>query len=315
MTHVNIIADIGATNARFALLEVGQTGLMLPHTLAAADYANLTEAVAAYVEMVGVAHVSGACIAIAGPVHKPVFTLANNHWQVNKHEVEKLLRCQVLWLNDFAAQAWGVTALVPAQQMIVKSGTAVSDGNRLVVGPGSGLGVAGLVRHKATWVPVIGEGGHVSFAPGSDQQAAVLNYLQTKYEHVSIERVASGSGIPVLYQALAHVSGQVAMFDSAAQISRAAEEGDALAQQTMQMFFAILGQGVASAVLQMGALGGVYLVGGILPKLLEQLKNSEFEMAFSQRGRLRNYLEDIPISLSLDQQLGLKGAAIALQNS
>ena len=315
MTHVNIIADIGATNARFALLEVGQTELMQQHTLAATDYADLTAAVAAYVKMVGSPQVIGACIAIAGPVHKPVFTLANNHWQVDKHEVEKLLSCQVLWLNDFAAQAWGVTALAPEQQMIVKSGRAISDGNRLVVGPGSGLGVAGLVCNKGNWVPVIGEGGHVSFAPGTDQQAAVLSYLQTKYEHVSIERVASGSGIPELYGALAHLSGQAPVHEKAAQISQAAEHGDELAQQTMQMFFAILGQGVASAALQMGALGGVYLVGGILPKLLEQLKNSEFEMAFAQRGRFRNYLEDIPITLSLDEELGLKGAAMALQNS
>ena len=315
MTQVNIIADIGATNARFALLEVGGAELLQRHTLVAADYADLTAAVTAYVQMVGSPNVAAACIAIAGPVHKAVFTLANNHWQVSKSEVEKLLSCQVLWLNDFAAQAWGVTALAPEQQMIVKSGRAVSDGNRLVVGPGSGLGVAGLVRNKGEWVPVIGEGGHVSFAPGTDQQAAVLSYLQTKYEHVSIERVASGSGIPVLYEALGHVTGQAVEHKTAAQISHAATQGDELAQQTMQMFFAILGQGVASAALQMGALGGVYLVGGILPKLLEQLKNSEFEMAFAQRGRFRNYLEDIPITLSLDQELGLKGAAMALQNS
>ena len=315
MKHVNIIADIGATNARFALLEIGQTELLQQHTLVAADYADLTAAVSAYVKMIESPQVNAACIAIAGPVHKPVFTLANNHWQVNKDEVEKLLNCQVQWLNDFAAQAWGVTALAPEQQVIVKSGRGVSEGNRLVVGPGSGLGVAGLVRNKGDWVPVIGEGGHVSFAPGTDQQAAVLSYLQTKYEHVSIERVASGSGIPVLYQAMAHLSKQNAVYTRAVQISQAAEQGDKLAQQTMQMFFAILGQGVASAALQMGALGGVYLVGGILPKLLDQLKNSEFKMVFAQRGRFRNYLEDIPITLSLDQELGLKGAAMALQNS
>jgi len=314
MSKLHLIADIGATNARFALVSDASNELQQQQTLAAADYADLTHAVKAYLAAIGAPKVARACLAIAGPVHKPVFTLANNHWQVNKVEVENLLACDILWLNDFAVQAWGVTALGADQQKVIKSGTGRNDGNRLVIGPGSGLGVAGLVADKGRWVPVIGEGGHASFAPGNAQEAAVLQHLQQQYEHVSVERVASGSGIPVLYKAVAELAEQEVRYTDAAHIAEAAKQGDALAEQAMQMFFAILGQSVASAAVIMGATGGVYLVGGILPKLLDQLQASEFVERFVKRGRFGTYMDEMPIILSLDANLGLKGAALAVQN-
>ncbi len=312
MTKLHLIADVGATNARFALVSDSTTELLEQLTLPASAYANMTEATQAYLHKIGNPKLAKACIAIAGPAHKPRFTLANNDWQVDKADVEQLLNCDVFWLNDFAVQAWGVTGLQPSQQLVIKSGTAKRDGNRLVIGPGSGLGVAGLVNEKGHWVTVTGEGGHVSFAPSNSQEIAVLEYLLQRYEHVSVERVASGSGIPVLYQALAQITDQASLHDEAAAIANAAMQGDGLAGQTMDMFFSILGKSIASAALQIGATGGIYLVGGILPKLQESLLASQFTDSFSRRGRLSNYLEDIPIVLSLDSDLGLKGAALAL---
>lgn len=313
MSEPYLIADIGATNARFALLADLHEGKITSQcNLPANDFANLTEAVQAYLSLFSNPKITGACIAIAGPVHKPIFTLANNHWQVCKAELEDMLDCHVLWINDFEAQAWGVTDLATNQQHIVKSGTAKLDGNRLIVGPGSGLGVAGLVVNCGCWVPVIGEGGHASFAPMNQREIDVLSYLLKKYEHVSVERVASGSGIPVLYEALAELSGSVAKYKQAVDVVNAAKQGCKLAEETVQMFFSILGQAVGSSALVMGATGGVFLVGGILPKLQEQLENSEFVSRFTRRERFRSYLEDIPIILSIDPDLGLKGAAIAL---
>ncbi|HCH23802.1 MAG TPA: glucokinase [Oceanospirillaceae bacterium] len=314
MSKLHLIADIGATNARFALVSDTSNELQQQHTIAAKDYPDLTHALQAYLAAIGTPRIARACLAIAGPVHKPVFTLANNHWQVNKVEAEILLACDILWLNDFAVQAWGVTALGADQQKVIKSGTGRNDGNRLVIGPGSGLGVAGLVADKGHWVPVIGEGGHASFAPGNAQEVAVLQHLQQQYGHVSVERVASGSGIPVLYKALAELAEQAVRYTDAAQIAEAAKQGDALAEQTLQMFFAILGQSVASAAVIMGATGGVYLVGGILPKLLDELEASEFVERFVQRGRFGTYMDEMPIILSLDANLGLKGAALAVLN-
>ncbi len=313
MSKQYLIADIGATNARFALLDDLQSGvLQKQRTLPAKDHADMTEAVQAYLAMVGKPSISAACLAIAGPVHEAEFNLANNHWLVNKRAVEAVLGCEALWLNDFAVQAWGVTQLDPKQQKIIKSGTVKLGGNRLVIGPGSGLGVAGLVVADGRWVVVTGEGGHASFAPSNAQEIAVLSHLLKQYEHVSVERVASGSGIPVLYQALAELAGAEVRYHQADKIAEAAEQGGALAQQAMTMFFAILGQAVASAALVMGATSGVYLVGGILPKLQEQLDKSDFVARFARRERFRSYLEDVPVILSLDPDLGLKGAAIAL---
>ena len=311
MNHFELVADIVATNARFALVAPEDTELQHLHILAAADYENLTQALQAYLTVLDRPRLQAASIAIAGPVHKPVFTLANNHWQVDKAEVEQQLACKTLWLNDFAAQAWGITVLDVEQQVIIKPGKAKLEGNRLVIGPGSGLGVAGLVCKNSAWMPVIGEGGHVSFAPGNEREMAVLGQLLADYEHVSVERVASGSGIPLLYGALAKLDGKPVQYADAAAISAAAET-DPLAKETMELFFAILGQAVASAALQMGAIGGVYLVGGILPKLLASMEQSAFVSRFCQRGRLRNYMQDMPVILSIDKDLGLKGAALAL---
>jgi glucokinase len=313
MNHFELVADIGATNARFALVASGQTELQHLHILPAADYDDLTQAVQAYLSMVEKPSLQAASIAIAGPVHKPVFTLANNHWQVHKAEVEQQLGCQTLWLNDFAAQAWGVTALDPEHQVVIKSGEDKPEENRLVIGPGSGLGVAGLVYNKSTWVPVIGEGGHASFAPGNAREMAVLGELLNDFKHVSVERVASGSGIPLLYGALAKLDGQAPQYTDAGAISAAAAT-DPLAKETMALFFGILGQAAASAALHMGAIGGVYLVGGILPKILSSMQDSDFVDRFCQRGRFRQYMEEMPVILSTDNDLGLKGAALALKN-
>ena len=310
-----LVADIGATNARFAVFEGCEQGRIIHQSvLPAKNFDNLTQAVGVFLEELGDATFTGACVAIAGPVHEDIFRLANNHWQVNKQDIQSILFCPVLWLNDFAAQAWGVSTLNVKDTFVIRKGSITPTGNKLVIGPGSGLGVAGLILNNGTQTVVVGEGGHASFSPGNQLEIDVLAYLLDKYEHVSVERLASGSGIPVLYDAMAHILDLPPKHNSAAQIADdALSSSDPLSVQTMDVFFGVLGQAVASAALQMGALGGVYLVGGVLPKLIPQLTNSQFEERFLCRGRLRGYLENIPIYLSLNQSLGLEGAALALR--
>lgn len=316
MKHYYLVADIGATNARFAVFESGECTRPIHHaTLPAISYDNLTQAVTVFLEQIGAPCFKGACIAIAGPVHEDTFSLANNHWHVSKQDVQAVLSCTVLWINDFAAQAWGINSLARKDTIVIKQGIINPTENKLVIGPGSGLGVAGVISNNGTQTVVVGEGGHASFAPGNEQEIEVLRYLLTKYEHVSVERLASGSGIPVLYNALAHVHNLPVKHHSAAQIADdALSTSDPLSVQTMDVFFGILGQAVASAALQMGALGGVYLVGGVLPKLSAQLQSSQFEQRFLCRGRLTSYLEGISIYLSLNQNLGLEGAVLALHH-
>lgn len=316
MSSSYLVADVGATNARFAIVEDNNYRQLTKQiTLPANDYLDLTEAMSAYFKLVGIKAVDGACIAIAGPVHEDSFKLANNHWQVNKHDVQNVLSCDVLWLNDFAAQALAVSAIDKSECLIIQDGKEIVEGNKLIIGPGSGLGVAGLVFQGGRPVVVVGEGGHASFAPGNKREIELLSHLLDKFEHVSIERLASGSGIPVLYEALSQILKLPQKHNNAADITAdALKNNDPLSVKTMDLFFGILGQAVASSALQFGALGGVYLVGGILPKLKSQLLESDFVERFVRRGRLGNYLKDMPIYLCLNESLGIEGAALALRH-
>lgn len=317
MCQYSLVADVGATNARFALVtDAGELHKIA--VLPCAQYPNLESAIVAYLDQEHARElVSGACIAIAGTVHQAIFDLANNHWQVNKAHVNAALGCEVVWINDFTAQAWAMSQITPSDFVTIKPGTVVAKGNRLVMGPGTGLGVAGLVAHGEGWVPVMGEGGHVGFAPASSQHSEILSYMWQHYEHVSAERLLSGSGLMDLYAAVAHVSGQKPTLTEVAMVVQSAQMStpDPLAVQTLCVFCSMLGHAVANAALLYGAVGGVYLTGGILPRMQDFLMASDFGRSFTQKGRLSGYLQDIPIFLCKAKQPGLQGAAIALEQT
>jgi len=317
MCQYSLVADVGATNARFALVtDMGEL-----HKIAifpCADYPNLESAMLAYlVQENAQTLVRAACIAIAGTVHQPIFKLANNHWQVNKAHVHATLGFEVVWVNDFTAQAWAMSQISPSDLVTIKPGADVSRGNRLVMGPGTGLGVAGLVAHGDSWLPVMGEGGHVGFAPGNAEHSEILSYMWQQREHVSAERLLSGSGLMGLYAAVAHVSGQPENLTDVATLVQRAQSAtpDPLALQTLSVFCSMLGHCVANAALLYGAVGGVYLTGGILPRIQEFLMASDFTQHFTNKGRLSSYLKDIPIYLCKAEQPGLQGAAIALEQT
>ena len=318
MSQYTLVADVGATNARFALLLEGDAGLQEVKVLPCADYPSLPAAVQSYLASINTpGSLTAACIAIAGAVHLPVFELANNHWQVDKAQVNKSLAVDVLWVNDFTAQAWAMSKIAQADLLQIKQGQAVAAGNRLVIGPGTGLGVAGLVAHGEGWLPVMGEGGHVSLAPENQLQSDILAYMWRQHKHVSVERLLSGSGIMNLYAAVAHVQGLTPHLSHPAQVLKLAQLPlpDPLAAQALAQFCAMLGHAVGNAALLYGAVGGVYLTGGILPRMTGFLKESEFVHSFTEKGRLKSYLQEIPIYLCQAEQPGLQGAAIALQQS
>lgn len=317
MPSYNLVADIGATNARFALVDGSSLGLLHIKVLACADYVNLESAVCAYLESTQAQGlIEKACIAIAGTVHLPEFSLANNHWCVNKAQVNSVLKVEALWVNDFTAQAWAISQVAAKDLRVVKQGLGESRGNRLVMGPGTGLGVAGLIAHNNGWLPVMGEGGHVSFAPANKLQAQILDYMWHHYGHVSAERLLSGAGMMDLYAAVAHVNLAQAGLSSPREILQQAQLAtpDTLAYQTLGIFCDMLGNAVANGALMFGAVGGVYLTGGILPRMYDFLLASAFNHSFTNKGRTSLYLQQIPIYLCTAEQPGLQGAAIALQN-
>ena len=316
MTQYNLVADVGATNARFALTLGNSLDLLHIKVLACSNYPSLESAVSAYLACIGEgedAVITKACIAIAGTVHLPEFTMANNHWCVNKGRVNTTLKVEALWINDFTAQAWAMSEIANEDLLIVKQGQAAKQGNRLVMGPGTGLGVAGLIAHNKGGLPVMGEGGHVGFAPTNRLHVEILAYMWKNFEHVSAERFLSGSGMMDLYAAVAHVNAIEPSLSSPADILQQAQQHtpDDLAHQTLSIFCNMLGNAVANGALMFGAVGGVYLTGGILPRMHDFLLASEFSQSFTNKGRTSSYLHQIPIYLCITEQPGLQGAAIA----
>lgn len=315
-TEYSLVGDIGGTNARFALVEQGGVRPQAIEVLRCGDYDNIDAAVTDYLARVGVREVGEACFAVASPVQGTQIRMTNNHWRFDT----EAMRAQFGWrafkvINDFTAMALGVPH-VPADQLVHVCG-GPGDGRRprLVIGPGTGLGVSGLVPVQHGWVPLMTEGGHVDFAPTDDTEMAILRILKTRFGRVSVERILCGQGLLNLYQALAEIQGVAAPLDAPEKITAAAvAQADSLARQTLRHFCEILGRVAGNGVLTLGATGGVYLCGGIVPRFLDFFLESPFQQGFEEKGRMRPLLEFTPVYVVTEAYTGLLGAAEALAN-
>jgi len=315
-----LVGDIGGTNARFALVKPGSTVLQHIEVLPCQDYANLDGAVMDYLDRCQMTDVKQASIAFACPVHQDRIKMTNSHWVFSRAEMQKILRLSLFkCVNDFAAMALGVPHI--SQDQLIQVGGNCSDGAnsaraQLVIGPGTGLGVSGLVRTSGNWVPLSTEGGHVSYAPTDLTEIEVLKLLMQRFGRVSVERILCGEGLVNLYQCLAQISGQEPVLTQPSAVTQAAlEQVDALAEQSLQLFCRIFGQVAGDGVLTIGALGGVYVCGGIIPRFAEYFKSSGFREAFENKGRMRGYMESVPVFVVLEPYTGLLGAAEALTNA
>ncbi|MBP5980342.1 MAG: glucokinase [Halomonas sp.] len=318
MSRPALIGDIGGTNARFALVTPGKTAPQQIINLPCADYPGVVEAVQDYLHQVGATGRNApteACLAFACPVHAEQVKMTNNHWQFLKSEVQQALNLSLFKvINDFTAQALGIPH-VPDQNLVkVKPGTAQARATRLVIGPGTGLGVAGVFPGLHAWIPLPTEGGHVTFAPTDTYERALLDELHKHYSRVSVERMLCGQGIVDLYAAHCALDGISPGFTTAAEVTQAANQGDEIACRTLLRFLKILGDACGDATLTMGARGGVYLCGGIIPRLMDWLPKSELCSAFINKGRMGAYNIDIPIWVVTAPWTGLLGAAEALHN-
>ncbi|RUR30665.1 glucokinase [Vreelandella nanhaiensis] len=318
MSRPALIGDIGGTNARFALVTPGQTSPQDILSLPCADYPGVVEAAQDYLDRVGATGSNApgeACLAFACPVHAEQVKMTNNHWQFLKHDVQQALNLSLFKvINDFTAQALGIPH-VPDQDLVaVKPGTAQAHALRLVIGPGTGLGVAGIFPSQHAWIPLPTEGGHVAFAPTDARERELLDEFHKHYSRVSVERLLCGQGIVDIYTAYCALEGVAPGFTSAAEVTQAANQGDTLARRTLQRFLKILGDVCGDTTLSMGARGGVYLCGGIIPRLLDWLPKSALCEAFINKGRMHAYNADIPIWVVTHPWTGLLGAAEALHN-
>ncbi|GEN28922.1 glucokinase [Halovibrio variabilis] len=313
-----LIGDIGGTNARLALVSPGE---IIPRdilNLPCADYAGITEAVQDYLNQVGATGDNApqeACLAFACPVHAERVKMTNNHWDFMKGDVQQALNLSLFKvINDFTAQALGVPHVAAEDLVEIQPGNAQEHATRLIIGPGTGLGVAGVFPGQHAWIPLPTEGGHVTFAPTDDTERAIVDIFKQRHARVSVERLLCGQGLLELYQAYCTLEGVTPTVTHPADVTAAANAGDSLATAALLRFLKILGDVCGDATLTMGSRGGVYLCGGILPRLLDWLPRSELRTAFTNKGRMGAYNADIPVWVVTAPWTGLLGAAEALHN-
>ncbi len=308
-----LIGDIGGTNARFALANPESPGFSDVLELKCADFPTADDAISHYLEVKKAGTPDAVCLAAAGPVVDEHVRVTNNHWDISAAETRADFSVEaVRLLNDFAAIAYSIPFLSvddsinigPHDQRLLPLERFTVG----ILGPGTGLGVAGLVRHGDTIVPITGEGGHVGFAPETPLQAEIRNVLSERYERVSAERLVAGSGLENIYGALLVIRGETGRELPASQIFAARESND-IAAEAVDLFFEIFGQVAGDLALTLGAEDGVYIAGGIAKRYPELLKISRFRTAFENKGRHRRIMERIPTRLITHSQPGLLGAA------
>jgi glucokinase len=289
-----LLGDIGATNARFALLSNGNLNAI--SSFEVAKFGQFTDVLAIFrKEHCRQMPIRQALLAIAGPVKGERVALTNSSWVIDIGELQAAFGLQVRIVNDFEAVALALPGLTCTDLARIGEGRSEAGAPMAVLGPGTGLGVACLVDRSERRVVVASEGGHATLAPICAQEDRIVNHLRKRFGHVSAERVISGSGLENIYRAIAAVEGVEIPVRNAAEITKNALSGECqLARRSLHAFCAFLGSFAGNVALTFDARGGVYIAGGISPRILDFLIRSEFRKRFEAKGRFQSYLEAIP---------------------
>jgi glucokinase len=311
-----LVADIGGTNARFAWQAGAGDKLSRVSTLKCADYAGIDEAIAHYLAQNALPTPDAFSFGVATPVNGDVVRMTNHHWSFSISGLKQTLNSDVgIVINDFVALASAIPALVPADRIALNVAAGKPGAPIAVIGAGTGLGVASLIADTAgNYVAVPGEGGHVTLAATNDAEEAVIHELRKHFGHVSAERALSGPGIVALYEAHCALRGEAPTLKSAAEISRIARlDRASSAYHAISSFVDFLGNVSGNLALTLGAFGGLYIGGGIVPKLGDLFDRQRFIAAFRSKGRFAQYLADIPCFVITCESPALLGAARVLQ--
>ena len=313
-----IVADIGGTNARFALITgKTQNNFLIDHihVLNAREFPSCAAALRAYLEKIGGIKPLAACLAIAGPVVSDRVRMTNLSWEFSCVAMAKEFGFQhFVAMNDFAAVAAACGELSEEHLVTVKPGSPDQDSTKAVFGPGTGLGVAGLVNYRGQWLPVPCEGGHVNIAPATAFETEVIKAAIGQHGHVSAEIFLSGPGLVNLYRAICAVRGEQARDLAPAEVTTGALLGeDKLLQETLSTFCSLIGSFAGNLALTYGAKGGIYMAGGILPRFTDYLLASDFSQRFRQKGVMSHYVETIPAYLISHPETAFVGAAAWLE--
>jgi len=308
MTDRILLADIGGTNARFALMEHGD--ISPPEHLRVADFPRIEDAIAAYLARQGGTKPAAGVLGVAGPVVNNVCIFTNSTWVVDGNALARQFGiASVTLLNDFEALGWSLPALKPSDLFALGDQHPAPDAPMLVLGPGTGFGTAAFLQVPLP-VVVVTEAGQATLPATSDREAEVIAALRRRFKYVHTERVLSGSGLENLYAALAAVDGVQAPERDAAAITEAAFDGSSpLCRATLDMFCAFLGGVAGNLALTFLARGGVFIAGGIVPRFADRLAQTEFRTRFESKGRYEDLLRQIPTSVIITPDtsfIGLK---------
>jgi glucokinase len=308
---VDLIADIGATTTRCTLLnDKGQE--LAPEIFENQDFTGVAGVLSVYLDHRRASdRPTRAALAVAAPIVGDEVEMVNIDWRFSQRDLKEKLglkRLQVV--NDFAAIAWALPLLTPADVVRIGGGESVPRMTLAALGPGSGLGVSALVPAADSWALMTGEGGHVSMPATTREEQDVIALLRERFDgHCSAERVLSGPGLVNLYVALAELAGRGRPTVTPEDVTNLAKQSEPMARKTLAMFFAMLGTVASNLAVTTGARGGVFVAGGIVPRLVDQLRKSEFRARFEAKGRYRRYLAAIPtcvVTAELPAFRGLK---------
>jgi glucokinase len=292
-----LLADIGGTNARFSLAERDEIG-PIEH-FKVTDFSSATDVIAAFLTRRAGGSPEAAVLGVAGPVENNRCTITNSGWMIDGSDLQTRFGFKVVHLlNDFAATAWSLPALQPSDLLPVGPQRPIAGAPMLVLGPGTGFGAACLF--PGVPFAAVTEAGHATLSATSESEERVIGQLRQRFEHVSVERVLSGSGLANLYQALAAIDGVTVPCRDPAEITRAAlDDSCNVSRAALDLFCSLLGAVAGNLALTFCARGGVYIAGGIVPRFAGRLAESKFRKQFESKGRYEPYLQSIPTNIIL----------------
>ena len=313
-----LAGDVGGTKTNMALyqLDKGSLTTIKEKRYPSKDYHSLEDIIH---DFSGGALPDRICAAVAGPVIKGKSKLTNLSWTLDSEALSASLQRPVSFINDLQATAYGLAGLKENERALIAPGDAAAEGNIAIIAPGTGLGEAGLYWDGQAYHPFATEGGHSDFAPRTETDIELFRYLQQQFGHVSWERVVSGMGIKTLYHFCTEakkekvpewLTKRMETEDAAAVISQAAlKREDPVCAEVMDLFVRFFATEASSLVLKLMATGGLYLAGGIPPKILPLLQNENWEKNFDNNGRMHDLSEKVPVYAVLNDKMALMGAA------
>ena len=309
-----LVADVGGTNARFAIADLETLTLSDIEEFQCARYSSLAEAMRAYLDRLDDPPAEAA-IAVAGPVVDERVSLTNSAWSFSKAELRSRTGLDsVLVLNDIQALALSISSLDGSELHRIGGREADPRATKLVLAAGTGIGASALVWTGARWLAVPGEGGHITFAAHTKRERDVIDVLYADQPHVPVDRVVSGPGLANLYRAIAKLDGAEAepLLPNDV-LTRGLSRSDAIAEEALALFIAWLGRFASDAALMVGARGGVYIGGGLAPRMVDALSTGLFRRSFDEKGQMKGFLEPIPVYIILAKFAALKGAAVGFR--